>query len=137
MKIKNYSKNEWLSLSIDQRLKLLEEMDVITIRKKITLVDGKYSWYPDEKRIVDTETNEAVPLSVKEYEILECVIKKRLKEGSGAVSTYEEIFNYAWDKPATMYTMRNMVSSLRLKTDYSILKNISNTGYSMELSVGE
>ncbi len=137
-KIKYMSKKEWLGTPLPERDALVRKMDAIIIRKKITLCKNKFIWNHDVNDLISVKSGKSVGLTKTQLKILKCMIDNKLDNGI-EITTSDDIMKAAWEgrKPASIFTMRNMVKQIRDKTEYGILKNHSNKGYSVEVSVEE
>ena len=71
--------------------------------------------------------------SIIEFTKLEKGFLKLLIAKRGDTIDYETIKSVVWKgKNMSIYTMRNIVNKIRLKTYYEIIKNNSNRGYTIE-----
>ncbi len=84
---------------------------------------SKYLELSDEKR---------VKLTKKESRLLELLI-----ENQNQLTSYEEIDNQVWtdiDDIMSSETLRTLIKSLRKKVPKGIIKNVSGSGYRLEIS---
>lgn len=51
---------------------------------------------------------------------------------SDSIVSNKEIAQYVWQKEASIFTIRNFIKKIRDKTHRSLIKNMSNHGYSIE-----
>lgn len=64
---------------------------------------------------------------------IESKIMKLLITKLNSIVTYEEIIEYVWKKKNfSIYSLRNVVRNLRIKTDTHFIKNVSNRGYMID-----
>ena len=63
---------------------------------------------------------------------MEMKLFKFLLNNANVLMTIEDINSNVWeDKKMTLFTLRNKINSIREKTYYKLIKNISNHGYMM------
>lgn len=63
---------------------------------------------------------------------MEMKLFKFLLNNANVLMTIEDINSKVWeDKKMTLFTLRNKINSIREKTYYKLIKNISNHGYKM------
>jgi DNA-binding winged helix-turn-helix (wHTH) protein len=63
---------------------------------------------------------------------MEMKLFKFLLNNANVLMTIEDINSKVWeDKKMTLFTLRNKINSIREKTYYKLIKNISNHGYMM------
>lgn len=56
---------------------------------------------------------------------------KFLLTNKNTLISVEEIKTNVWKRNMSLFTLRNMINSLRTKTYYNLIKNVSNQGYMM------
>lgn len=63
---------------------------------------------------------------------MEIKLFKFLLNNANVLMTMEDINSNVWeDKKMTLFTLRNKINSIREKTYYKLIKNVSNHGYMM------
>jgi len=73
--------------------------------------------------------NEEISLNKKERLLLNLLIQNKNK-----TLTYEEIEYHVWDDVVTMDALKSLIKDLRKKTSKELIKNVSKTGYKIEIN---
>ena len=93
---------------------------------KLVFVDGIY--YDEKKEQFFRKDNSPIELTKLELNFMQLMIEKR-----GEIVDYSTIKETVWkDKKMSVYTMRNIISKLRIKIHPDIVTNHSNKGYSLD-----
>jgi len=88
--------------------------------------------YKFSDKLIHVTDAKAIKLTKKESRLLELLI-----DNINLLTSYEEIENQVWadmDDVMTSETLRTLIKSLRKKVPSNIIKNVSGTGYRLELS---
>lgn len=120
-----------LTKSIDwQNLLLVLEMSINSAKccNKLIFPDGSY--YHETKGLFFKKDNTQIDFTKLELGIMQLMIEKR-----GEIVDYDMIKSVVWsDKEMSVYTMRNIISKIRMKMYHDVIKNYSNKGYSLDTS---
>lgn len=128
-----------VDLNIDEKIKnaiinklknkklLIEDyiLDLIEndINSEITFNDYSYNFIFDKLFY----KNKEIKLTNIELKLFKCLI-----ENVNSLVTLDEIESKIWkDKKMSIFSLRNKINSIRDKTYYKLIKNISNHGYMM------
>lgn len=96
------------------------------LTKFIKLENGFY--YNTSSKVLYNNLDREVKLTRIEFDLFQVLLQAK-----GHIVSIDDIHNAAWKgKNMTVFTLRNKVHTLRLKTYYDLVKNHSNIGYSME-----
>ena len=94
---------------------------------KLVFAEGIY--YDEKKEQFFTKENAVIELTRLELSFMQLMIEKR-----GEIVDYPTIKEAVWkDKKMSVYTMRNIISKLRIKIHPDIVTNHSNKGYSLDI----
>ncbi len=108
---------------INLKLSILMSLNQTKRSDKIKL--GKGFCYDSYRDRVYDKNGKVIALTRLEFGLLKLVIENR-----GQVVDYDAIKKAVWkDKKMSIFTMRNIVSKIRVKTYYDIFKNASSRGY--------
>lgn len=129
-------------LTIDQKIKLLnklkeEEIDYDEYVSKLIIedIDSKYNfekgfYYDTSKKRLYDKYNIEVDLTKTETNLLYFLVKKR-----DNIVSVKDIFENCWSggKNFSIYSIRNIIRQIRVKTYHKIIKSHSELGYSVSV----
>jgi len=125
--IHRFTPGEYKKLKASEIDNMLDNNIAFTVSKVLSLYNG-YTWCEATSSLYD-EDNQKVGLTSLENRFI-----KILADNKNEVVTYKKIEEVVWEnKDMSIFTMRNIISKLRIKTYYEIVKNISNQGYILRL----
>lgn len=105
---------------IDQ--KKIKEGFIVT---RIKTFEHGFRWLVDINKLFQKE--EEVYLTDLETKLLKLLVTR-----NDEIVSYNEIKKVVWKgKNVSIYTMRNIVNKIRIKTYHEIIRNHSNKGYSL------
>jgi len=118
--VKPFDKNSLLE-ALNACLELLSKIN----DKKILLAQDIVFDYSTQTII---KNEEVISLNKKERLLLNLLLKN-----SNKVLSYEELEYHIWDDVITRDALKSLIKDLRKKTSKELIKNVSKTGYRLEI----
>lgn len=108
---------------------LIERNINFVVAKRIDLGKG-FSWCFFRETIIKRKDlrDEVLKLTNKEKAFIKFLI-----DAKGELVSYEDIVSKVWNGRATIFTVRNFIHTIRIKTYYEIINTNSNRGYSIQI----
>lgn len=127
----NFGAYVLLSKNIDwQNLVLILQISINGSKccNKLVFPDGSY--YHETKGSFYKKDHTVIELTKLELGVMQLMMEKK-----GEIVDCDMIRKVVWsDKPMSVFTMRNIISKIRLKMYHDVIKNYSNKGYSLDTS---
>lgn len=123
---------EKIHINATSQDKSVEEYVEKVVEKEVTvfkLAEG-YSYKSIEKQLINP-SGQIVTLTRKEEKVLEILI-----ENCNETVSLDVFFEVIWNNKTTgttLYSLRNFIKSIRDKTTYGIIHNVSGIGYSLQV----